>query len=104
MERFGLQGKFDANPGKRHELLDILLEAARLMEAAEGCELYVVSTSADADAVHITEIWRSEADHDASLGIAGVSELIKRARPLIAGAPESTRLAVHGGRGLTARR
>jgi len=104
VEHFGLQGTFDAHPGKRQQLVDILLEAARLMEAAEGCELYVVSTSADENAVHITEIWRTEADHDASLRIAGVSELIKRARPLIAGAAVSTRLAVHGGKGLAARR
>ena len=104
MDHFGLHGKFDAHPGKRQELVDILLEAAGLMEAAEGCELYVVSTSADEDAVHVTEIWRTEADHDASLGIAGVADLIKRARPLIAGASESMRLTVHGGKGLAARR
>ena len=104
VDHFGLHGKFDAHPGKRQELVDILLEAAKLMEAAEGCELYAVSTSADEDAVYITEIWRSEADHAASLGIAGVSELIKRARPLIAGVSESKRLAVHGGKGLPARR
>ncbi len=63
----------------------------------------VVSTSADKDAVFVTEIWRTEADHDASLRIAGVSDLIKRARPLIAGTAESTRLAVRGDKGLIAR-
>ena len=104
MEHFGLHGKFDAHPGKRQQLVDILLEAAKLMEAADGCLLYVVSTSADEVAVYVTEIWRTEADHDASLRIAGVSDLIKRARPLIAGAPESMRLAVHGGKGVASPR
>lgn len=99
MERFGLHGKLNAQPGKRQQLVDHLLEAATLMEAAAGCELYVVSTSEDDDAVWVTEIWRTEADHDASLRVPGVPELIKRARPLIAGAPESMRLVVHGGKG-----
>ena len=80
VERFTLQGTFMAQPGKRQELLEILREAATLMEGAEGCELYEVSTSADENAVHVSEIWRTEADHDASLGLAGVAELIKRAR------------------------
>jgi quinol monooxygenase YgiN len=102
MERFALHGKFTARPGKKDELVDQLLEAARLMEAATGCELYAVSTSpADENAVWVTEIWRTEADHDASLSIAGVGELIRRTRALIAGASESTRLVVHGGKGIS---
>ena len=100
MTHFGLHGRFNAQPGKRQELVDILLEAAALMEAAQGCELYVVSTTEDNDAVWVTEIWRTEIDHDASLRVPGVPELIKRARPLTAGAPESMRLVVHGGKGL----
>ena len=73
-----------------------MLDAARLMEDAPGCELYLVSTSeaGDDDAVWITEVWRSEADHDASLGFAGVQELIGRTRPLIAGMGASQRLRV----------
>ena len=53
------------------------------------------------DAVWVTEVWRSEADHDASLSIDGVRELISRARPLIAGAPEAIRTIPVGGKGLT---
>ena len=69
------------------------------MQDATGCELYLVSTSEtdDDDAVWITEVWRSEDDHDASLLLSGVPELIGRARPLIAGMGESQRLKVRGG-------
>jgi quinol monooxygenase YgiN len=102
MERFGLHGKLRAQPGKRDQLLEHLLEAAKLMEAVDGCDLYAVSTSpSDDDAVHVTEIWLTEADHDASLSLPGVPELIRRARPLIAGGGESTRLVVRGGKGLS---
>ncbi len=98
MERFGLHGSLLATPGQRDALVTRMLEAARLMQDAPGCELYLVSTSEtdDDDAVWITEIWRTEADHDASLSLPGVPELIGRARPLIAEMGDSQRLRVLG--------
>jgi quinol monooxygenase YgiN len=104
MDRFGLHGKFTAHAGMRDQLVDQLLSAAKLMQTAEGCELYVVSTSSDDDAVWVTEIWRTKEDHDASLAIAGVPELIRRTRPLIASMSESVPLVVRGGKGLTSER
>ena len=95
MARFGLHGSLLAQPGQRDALLEHMLEASRLMRDAPGCDLYLVATSeADDDAVWITEVWRTEADHDASLSLAGVRELIGRARPLIANMGESRRLRV----------
>lgn len=95
MVRFGLHGSLLARPGERDALLEHMLEAAGLMRDAPGCDLYLVATSeADYDAVWITEVWRTEADHDASLSLPGVEELIGRARPLIAGMGESQRLRV----------
>ncbi|MGI8828441.1 MAG: putative quinol monooxygenase [Candidatus Limnocylindria bacterium] len=98
MARFGLYGSILATPGQRGALVAHMLEAAHLMQDAPGCEPYLVSTSeADDDAVWITEVWRTEADHDASLSLPGVQELIERARPIIAGMGESIRLVPHGG-------
>lgn len=93
MARFGLHGSLLATPGQRGSLVTHMLEAAGLMKDAPGCDLYLVSTlEADDDAVWITEVWRTEADHDASLSLPGVQELIERARPIIAGMGESIRL------------
>lgn len=95
MARFGLHGALLAQSGQRDALLEHMHEASRLMRDAPGCDLYLVATSeADDDAVWITEVWRKEADHDASLSLPGVGELISRARPLIAGMGESQRLRV----------
>ena len=93
MARFGLHGSIVAQPGQRDALVEHMLEASRLMDDAPGCELYLVSVSeTDDDAVWITEVWTSEADHDASLLLPGVRELIGRVRPLIARMGESMRL------------
>ncbi len=98
MARFGLHGSIVAQPGQRDALVEHMLEASRLMDDAPGCELYLVSTAEtdDDDAVWITEVWRTEADHDASLSLPGVPELIGRARPLIAGMGDSQRFRVLG--------
>jgi quinol monooxygenase YgiN len=101
MSWYGLTGKLTALPGKRDELLASMLKAADLVTDAPGCEIYLVSTSPDeTDTVWVTELWRSEADHDDSLQIEGVAELIGQVRPILAGPPQGTRLHPVGGKGL----
>ena len=99
--RFGLFGKFTAQPGQRDALVQHLLTAAALVGAAPGCELYVVHTSpTEPDAIWVSEAWRSQADHEASLGMPGVRELIATARPLIAGMSDRVVTVPVGGKGL----
>ena len=102
INRYGLYGKLQALSGKGAELGEILLQAAKLMENAKGCVLYVVSkTAAEPDSIYIYEVWENQADHDNSLSVAGVGELIKRAIPLLAEKPSNgTTLEVLGGRGI----
>ena len=100
MERYGSFGKLTAQPGQRDELLKNLLLAADLVKSAPGCEIYIVSTSpTEVDAVWVTEVWRSEADHAASLTLDRVKDLIKKTRPIIAGM-EATLITPIGGVGL----
>ena len=101
MTRFGLFGKITAQPGQRDALVQHLLTAAALVGAAPGCELYVVHTSpTEPDAIWVSEAWRSQADHEASLGMPGVRELIATARPLIAGMSDRVVTVPVGGKGL----
>lgn len=82
-EIYGLIGQLNAAPGKRAELVAILLEASTAME---GNLLYLVAEDLeDPDAIWITEVWRTRTDHMNSLKPAAVQAAIARARPLIAG-------------------
>jgi quinol monooxygenase YgiN len=80
---YGLIGQLKAMPGKRAELVAILLEASQAME---GNLLYLVAEDIeDPDLIWITEVWRTRTDHANSLKPAAVQAAIARARPLIAG-------------------
>ncbi|MDB5241684.1 MAG: antibiotic biosynthesis monooxygenase [Spirosoma sp.] len=100
--KYGLFGKLKATSGKGNELASILLEASRLMADAQGCHIYIVSQDTQDDTlIWITEVWDTREDHDNSLNMPGVKELISRAIPLIEGKPESgMTLTVLGGKGL----
>lgn len=103
MSRYGLCGIMKAQPGQREALLEILLEAADLVADLPGCEVWIVNTMPDdPDAIWVTEVWRSEADHAASLANDAVKAVIARARPLIAGFGERFTLEPVAGKGLTA--
>jgi quinol monooxygenase YgiN len=95
---FGLIGKMRAAPGKRDELIRILLDGTGSMP---GCLSYIVAADpADADAIWITEVWIDEASHKASLALAEVQAAIAKARPIIAGFDSQTRTIPVGGVGL----
>ena len=100
MSKFGLSGKITAHSGQRDALVAVLLEAAALMQHVPGCELYIVNISAtEPDAVWVTEVWSSPADHEASLTRDESKALINRGLPLIAGG-ERIELVPIGGKGL----
>jgi quinol monooxygenase YgiN len=73
MARFGMAGKLVAHPGRRGELVELLLAATRELQGADGCELYVVSQDRDdLDTIWVFEAWRDEAARRASLDMPAV--------------------------------
>jgi quinol monooxygenase YgiN len=95
---YGLIGKMSAVSGRREELIAILIEGVGGMP---GCLSYVVARDpADADAIWITEVWDSQASHEASLSLPSVQQAIARGKPLIAGFGERFVTEPVGGHGL----
>jgi quinol monooxygenase YgiN len=80
---YGLIGKITALTGRRDDLATILIQGTNAMP---GCLSYVVAADAtEPDALWVTEVWDSQANHRASLQLPGVQAAIARGRPLIAG-------------------
>lgn len=95
---YGLLGKMRANPGKRAELIAILLEGT---DAMPGCKAYIVAGDVkEPDAIWITEVWDTAESHKASLQLPAVQAAIAKGRPLIAGFDSQVELNVAGGMGL----
>ena len=73
---FGLIGKMRARPGRRDDLVAVLLDGVSGMP---GCLSYVVALDpADADGIWITEVWDTEESHEASLSLPSVQDAIQR--------------------------
>jgi len=97
-----LHGKLTAKAGHRDTLAKMLLEASRLVATAKGCKVYVIGKDEkEEDSVFITEIWDSKEDHDNSLKIESVRELILKVMPIIDGQPQKGQeLEILGGAGI----
>lgn len=95
---YGLIGKMIAKPGQRDALVSILLGSTGEMP---GCRSYIIAADPeDANAIWITEVWESEALHNASLQLPQVQAAIAQARPIIEGFGERFVTAPLGGFGL----
>ena len=96
---YGLISRVDVVPGQRDALVAILIEGVAGMP---GCLSYVVANDpGDPDVIWITEVWDSQASHEASLSLASVQDAIAQGRPMIAGFSERTVTEPVGGHGLT---
>lgn len=102
MNRYLLHGKLTARDGNGEKLISILLDASKLISAAKGCIVYVISRdNNDQNSVWVTEIWDNKVDHDNSLKMEGVRELISKAIPILDGQPQKGQeLEVLGGKGI----
>src|SRR3954470_12067827 len=84
MSRVARHGRATAHAGKGGELARVLLDAAAELEADPGCELYLINRESERpDVIWVTELWRTQADLDASLERIRDSEGVAKAMPLV---------------------
>lgn len=99
MSRVARYGKAVAHAGRGGELADLLLAAADGLADDPGCELYLVNREAGApDVIWVTELWRSQADLDASLETLRGSDDVAAVMALVA-QWEMIELELLGGKG-----
>jgi len=78
---YGLIGHLTTQSGQRAALAAILTEGSSEMP---GCLSYVVAEDVtDPDGLWVTEVWRDQVSHQASLQLPSVQDAITRGRPLI---------------------
>jgi len=80
---YGLIVKVTIALGRREDMIRILKESAADMP---GCFSYVVAKdAADENVLWVTEVWDSEASHDASASLPAVKKAIPLGKELVTG-------------------
>ncbi len=81
---YGLIVKLTSAPGRREELIELM--GGDDSHTIPGCLSFIVAEDAvDGDVLWITEVWESQASHEASLASPPIKEHFKDADALIAG-------------------
>jgi quinol monooxygenase YgiN len=97
---YGLLNKLTAKPGKRDEVVGILLESGKLLDDP-ACLMYMVSESVDdPDVIWVTDLWTSKDKHAEALRTPELRPFVERAMPLLEGMPEQIEIRPAGGRGI----
>ncbi|MGW4803394.1 putative quinol monooxygenase [Kitasatospora sp. NPDC004272] len=96
---FSVYGRMTALPGRRDELVAVLLDGFRVSGEAGGLLDYSINTAFDdPDTVWLTQLWTDKEAHDATTRSEAVAVVTRRVGPLLAGKPEgSYGHAVHVG-------
>jgi quinol monooxygenase YgiN len=93
---FATAGTLEALPGRRDEVVALLVRPNPDLAAA-GCLLYEVGVDdEEPDTVFVVELWESAASHRASLQLDSVRAAIAEAMPLLTGRMGGSRFTVAG--------
>ncbi|WP_285571825.1 MULTISPECIES: putative quinol monooxygenase [unclassified Streptomyces] len=96
---YGYIGSMKTQPGKRDDVVAILLSGADSLREL-GCRSYVVGLADDdLDTIVVTEVWDSKDHHDASLRLPEAKQAIAAAMPMLTGEFTSRELVIVGGLG-----
>lgn len=100
--RYGYLATMRCRPGRRDEVVALLLGGEGGLRAA-GCDVYAVNTSGeDPDTIWVYEVWPTKAHHDASLALPEARAAIAAAMPMLTGEFTGRELTVAGGVGVPA--
>jgi quinol monooxygenase YgiN len=97
---YGYNGSMKTHPGKRDDVVAILLGGVDGLGQV-GCLQYTVAIAPDDEVtIWVSEVWESEEAHAASLELAETKAAIAKAMPLLTGEFAMSATEVRGGLGL----
>jgi quinol monooxygenase YgiN len=86
---FSVYGRMTALPGKRDELIAVLLEGFRASGDDTGLLTYTINTAFDdPNTIWLTQLWIDKEAHDATTRSEPVAAVSRRVPPLLAQQPD----------------
>jgi quinol monooxygenase YgiN len=99
--RYALINKMTVKPGKRDEVINIMLEAGKPFDDNPACVLYLVYRDAsDPQVIWVEDVWTNKDDHAAAMSNPAMRSFIAQTMPLLEGMPEQIEVELAGGKGL----
>ena len=99
--QYALINKLITKPGKRDEVIKILLEAGKPFDDNPACILYLVYKDAkDTNVIWVEDLWTNKDDHTTAMARPEVRPFVAQAIPLLEGMPEQIEVEPAGGKGL----
>jgi quinol monooxygenase YgiN len=98
---YALLNKLTAKPGKRDEVMKILLEASKPFDDNPACMLYLVYKDVkDPNVIWVEDLWTNKDNHTATMTTPEVRSFVSQAIPLLEGMPEQIEIEPVGGKGV----
>lgn len=98
---YALINKLTAKPGKRDEVMKILLEAGKPFDDNSACLLYLVYKDVtDPNVIWVEDVWTDKDNHTTAMAKPEVRPFVAQAIPLLEGMPEQREIELVGGKGL----
>jgi quinol monooxygenase YgiN len=98
---YALINRLTTKPGKRDEVIKVLLEAGKPFQENVACILYLVYEDVkDPNVIWVEDLWTSKEEHTTALAKPEVRPFVAQAIPLLEGLPEQIEVAPVGGKGL----
>jgi len=96
---YALINKMSVRPGKRDEVIEILLKSGAAFDDNPHCLLYLVSKDKqDENVIWIQDVWTDEPSHEIAMKNETMQQYIKQAMPLLTGMPEQIAVDSAGGK------
>lgn len=97
--KYALINKMTTKPGKRDEVIKIMLESGAAFNDNQSCLLYVVSKDKkDENVLWVQDVWTDADNHQAAMSDTSMQEYVKQAMPLLTGMPEQIEIEQVGGK------
>ena len=102
MQRYyALINKLTAKPGKRDEVIELILESSKPFKDNPSCLFSLVyKDTEDPNIIWVEDVWTNKDDHTKALAQPELRPYIEKTIPLLEGKPEQHEIELAGGKGL----
>lgn len=100
-KQYALINKLTTKPGKRDEVIKLILESGKAFQNNPSClQSLVYKDAKEPNILWVEDVWTSKEDHSAAMAQPTLRPYIEKTIPLLEGMPEQHEVELAGGKDL----